>query len=233
MIISLHAYNQDDSHNIKPFSYLETFSINDEITIHYDKSSATLINWQRKDLPEENPLYTNGFGADDILVLDLKLDKASDISYYLVFSYGPSADPSFIFYEQKTNIAIKTFHGLDIYIPGNNVVYIAGHTNNYFNERKKFTFKNNTFTEVEQPYYYVGLKTKTLNPVNLYADKALNHKIAHLPANYSIEVLVADTKGKSGNLYLIKTSFGLVGWAKIKTEQNYGSDIEGIFYSGD
>jgi hypothetical protein len=36
-----------------------------------------------------------------------------------------------------------------------------------------------------------------------------------------------------GDYYLLKTPFGLVGWAKFDTASQDASDVEGIFFMGD
>ena len=49
-----------------------------------------------------------------------------------------------------------------MYVTGNGNLYISGHVNSNFDLKRKLTFTEQNITEVEQPHYYVGLKTKTL-----------------------------------------------------------------------
>lgn len=220
------------------FAYLETLKIaNDWITVHYDKTSATIINKNLADLQEGHLLrVTDGPAMENILVLEFTMSSQPKDKYALVFSAGPSADPAFLVYDAK-NWEIKgTFPGTDIYIPGTNSVYVTGKENNCFNKKSKYVFTQNMFIEAIQPFYYVGLQTKTLKPMVLYSDQNLTHQLASLPGNYAIEVVMAEN-GNAYNpvlKYLIKTSFGLVGWAEINGFNNgNGYQVEGIKYMGD
>lgn len=102
-----------------------------------------------------------------------------------------------------------------------------------FNERRKYTYNGKQFVEVKQPYLYVGLKTtvKPLGseaaPLVLYADKSQQTRVATLPVGTEIEVLLQE----SSEWYLVRTSFGLVGWTKV-TMGAYDTQI-GIRFAGD
>jgi len=221
----------------KAFDYLETFHLGGNVFIHYDKNSATILNKLCGELPENDPLYGEGPSYYDVLVMEFKISKQASDKYLLVFSSGPSNDPSFSILDAKTKKHIQSFSGTTIYIPGNKSVYVSGRENNCFNKRSKYVFKDNKFVEAVQPFYYVGLKTKTLKPIVLYSDKALTQKLAYLPANYDIEVVVAETTGNNFNMdlkYLVKTTFGLVGWVEIKGfDGGEGLQVEGIRFMGD
>ena len=97
-----------------------------------------------------------------------------------------------------------------------------------FNMRRKFLLKNNSCIEVKQPFYYVGLKTITLKPIQLYRSKEQKEIIAKLFSNSPIEVLI-----NSGEFYLLKSSFGLVGWIKIPETLIQTSPIKGLYFAGD
>jgi hypothetical protein len=223
----------------KPFPHLATYELQTkymgEIPIHYVEELGTVINKTLGSLPESHPLWTNEFGTDDILAMELKFDRNSNKKYYFVFTYGPSADPAFYFYDIEADEYINAAPGTEIYVPGNGYVYSTGHTNSMFNIRKKWKFNGSEFEEVKPDLYYVGLKTKTLQPLTLYSDQELTTQFANLPANYDIEVLVAERPDKFTTTwkYLIKTSFGLVGWTYAKGGQVRPIDIEGIYFNGD
>src|SRR6056297_2650610 len=175
----------------EPFSYLEKITINQgsDIFIKYNKSGTDVFNTQFKDLDKNDPFYPEG-GPDfyNTKLIKTKIDQSSDKEYYVVYSPGPSGDPQFMFYK-TTNTEMPVFRvmALKAYIPGNGNIYVSGHTNNAFNMRRKYKVVNDELVETEQPFYYVGLKTKTLKPVDLYASRETKKKIAYLPANYSIE----------------------------------------------
>jgi len=153
--------------------------------------------------------------------------------YYLDFDEGPSADPRFFVKERENDEQgkykiIKSINGTNIFIPGNGYIYVSGHTNNMFNMRRKFLLKNDNCAEVKQPFYYVGLKTITLEPMQLYRSKEQKEIIAKLFRNSPIEVLI-----NSGEYYLLKSSFGLVGWIKIPETLIQTSPIKGLYFAGD
>lgn len=222
----------------KPFDYLETIQINSRVTCGYNEKSAQVINKKLADLPADHPLYEiEGPASADVLVMEFKIDQHSDSNCLLVFSNGPSNDPAFSVYDSKTYKVIKHFPGTEIYIPGNNTLYVSGRENNYYRQKKKYVVEQSRFQEVSQPFYHVGLKSKTLKPIRLYSDQQLTSRLAFLPANYDIEILLAAPEKIRDNhsLYLVKTTFGLVGWVKLK-DCLYGQpemEVEGLFMMGD
>lgn len=221
------------------FDYLEKLTVfeSDNMTtvVKYNASQVEVFNKNVSDLPEDDPFYygEEGPSLNNIKVLKTRISPSGPY-YYVIFSTGPSADPSFIFYKEGA-YEKSAFYvmALKIYIPGNGHIYAEGHTNNTFNKRRKFTLSNGEFVEAEQPFYYVGLKTRTLKPVKLYKSKSLSRVIASLPADYSVEVLINDPENSS--LFLVKTDFGLTGWIEIPGEYMFGGNelIKGIYYAGD
>jgi len=203
-----------------------------DISVKYDSSITEVIAKQYKDLDED---FKNRFFPDDAcedntwILLKTKLNKNIDKYYYITFAVCPS--PEFLFYEEGNNMPIGTQGVLNLVVSGNGIIYTSENLGN-FNLRKKFEYKNGKFLEVKQPYYYVGLKSKTLNTVNIYQTKDCKKLIATLPKNHEIEILLTD-EPDSQEFYLVRTSFGLVGWAKLKSGQGYSIDVEGLFYKND
>ena len=148
------------------------------------------------------------------------------------YSEGASEDPEFWFYQQEEAgfRPLISVNGKQIFISGNGNIYVSGHTNNMFNKRRKFKFENDAIREVEQPLYFVGLQTKTLKTIKLYSDKSLDNILATLPANAPIEVVAAEYANEC-QYFLIKTSFGLLGWWKL--DNYYSSAVDKLFYAGD
>ena len=122
-----------------------------------------------------------------------------------------------------------------MYIPNGKNVYSEGWTNSMFNYRRKFTVQGNKLEEVKQPFQYVGVKTKVRKMPNeegsvlvtLYADKTKKKKVAVLSEGSEIEVLLSDDP----KWYLVRSSFGLVGWVEIP-EYAMMTNI-GLYYAGD
>ena len=203
-----------------------------DVYVKYDASKSTLIQKKRSALPVNNPFRSNDeYDADDILVLETCLEADCFEKYLVFYTPGMSADPAFyIFNKSNPDSAIIGIGALHLYITSNGFFYIDGHTNNTFNTRQKFRIQKDEVKEVRQPFYYVGLKSKTKIPLTLYSDENMTKEVAKLSAGSSIEVLLADPAEYFR--YLVKTSFGLVGW--VEFEMVYLDDqIEGLFFKGD
>jgi hypothetical protein len=162
------------------------------------------------------------------LVAVAKIDNSGK-RYAIV--YDPNYPLQFIIYPENSmskesgSIGAKT-----MYVTGNGFLYTVGHTDR-LNERRKWLFKNDTITEIIQPYKYVGLKTKTLQPLVLYETKDLKNVVASVPKGYNTEVLLSTNVGNE-DIYLVKTEFGLVGWTRIHVtpRPNIPVDVEGMYY---
>ena len=226
-----------------PYPHLTTMQLyNDcsdkpDILVHYDKMLGEEINIQLSELSKDHPLYTpkDEIGNYDILVLKLKFNNVLKNEYFLVYSSEPSCDPGFSIYDLEQKDYICNTSGLEIYIPGGSAVYTTGHINSAFNIRRKYVYDGTKFNELKPEFYYVGLESKTLKPITLFADELLTTKLAQLPANYDIEVLAAKrTNGYVNETkYLVKTALGLLGWCKIEAGHFRSIDVKGIMFLGD
>jgi hypothetical protein len=230
---STHAKKPESkAETAEPFGYLSKVEVDKaaDIYIKYNSENTEVYNKKVKELPESDPFFPEGGPSmNNIKMLKTKIEPSGK-NYYVVFSYGPSADPSFMFYQQGNfEQPAFTISALQVFIPGNGSLYSSGHTNNLFNTRKKYQVHNNTLKEIEQPFYYVGLETQTSAPVKLYASEQLNDVIANLPADYDMEVLI---NKKGTNLFLVKTKFGLTGWVKAEM-CGLRTQIDGLDYAGD
>ena len=194
--------------------------------VFIDAESSIIINKPVDSTSIFYSEFSNEIGLHEFVVT--KIDKSRSDQYYILFDYGMSADPNFTIAKKEDDSykVVASISGLTLYIPGNGNLYCEGHTNNYFNERKKYQLKNDSLIRVEQPFKYVGIKTRTKGILKLYADKNKESLVATLPSNAEIEVLINDK-----DYYLIKTSFGLVGWWQFN---GYYSDIiKEIYFKGD
>jgi len=206
----------------------------DKTSIKYDPTISYIIVKQYKELDSD---YNNTFPLDEAdgcyedswIILKTKLDRKTDKYYYITFLICPETE--FYIYEEGNKEPTDKLFALNLVIPGNGAVYTSGHMGN-FDVRQKFEFTNGKFLEVKQPYYYVGLKSKTLNTINIYQTKDCKKLIATLPKNHEIEILLTD-ESFTPSFYLVRTSFGLVGWAKLRAGQHESIDVEGLFYNND
>lgn len=218
-----------------PFDYLSKVVVDEEdgILVKYNPASTEVYNKKVSDLDPNDPFYPDEEdpGMGNVKLIKTQI-KPGGSYYYVVFSWGPSADPAFIFYKQgATDKMVFSLSGERLFIPGNGNIYIDGHTNNLFNTRKKLKLVNDELVEIKQPFYYVGLKSQTMKSAKLYESEHLRNVIANLPEGYSVEVLI----NKPGtDLFLVRTDFGLTGWLKLGQNAFWGNEvIKGLYFAGD
>ncbi len=154
--------------------------------------------------------------------------------YKLLFSSGESDDPTFYLMSSGGQV-IETFECTEFYITSDYVIYTAGHTNNMFNTRRKYILSNEGgLTEVQQPYYYVGLRGQTVQSVTLYSSIIGSEVVATVGAEDFIDVLLCDTNPETQDMYyLVRTTFGLVGWMRLENGFSYLTPLESLRYAGD
>jgi len=186
----------------------------ENVFVFYDSEHTQVIN-EKENKSEGEPV---------ILMLKTKLDNKEKDIYTVTFSPGMSDDPLFTI--KKGDKEINSFTALELILPGNGSVYTTGHTNNMFDERRKFQLKDGKIKESKQSYLYVGLHTKTVESFQIYSDLNYSKPIATLPKDTEIEVLV-----NQGRNYLIRTPFGITGWWKYNGDHK--TPIKGLSYAGD
>lgn len=151
---------------------------------------------------------------------------------------GPSADLSCtIFRETPQGLSkVESLGGQRFIFPGNGALYTDGKNDQSFDIRRKYTWHDGQLTEVKQPFYYVGLDSRTLVDLDMYSSKDFRQPVAHLPKGARVTVLLNEVVDKGndeydvGN-YLVKTPFGLVGWIRSTVDQP--PVIDGLLYHGD
>ena len=79
----------------------------------------------------------------------------------------------------------------------------------------------------------MGLTSTTLKPVKLYDKIDGGNVVASLPANYEVEVLVAESAQYGSAWYLVRTSFGLTGWARLDQGFDSKPSVKGLNWHGD
>ena len=213
------------------FSQLKKVSIGGEATIYVDPSVTCT--------PVDTTEQGNDTGYDGPPSYDVCTLKLGQDNIKIMYTSGPSADPYFEVYVLPKKGAkeearkVLGVGATTLYIPKGKNVYAEGWCNTMFNERRKYTYNGKQFEEVKQPYLYVGMKT-TVQPLGsdkapliLYADKTQQKRVAVLPVGSEIEVLLQEPN----EWYLVRTSFGLVGWTKVMMGA-YDTQI-GVRFAGD
>ena len=207
-----------------------------KVVFGYDKTTTRFINKPCYKLDTKDPLHCDkdSIFATWILVAKYKNKNMND-SLYIIYSQGMSEDMVFeLATKPDASTRIGSFYCLEFYINSLGTIYTAGHTNNMFNMRRKFQLQGDTIREVRQPFYYVGLKGKTLNEITLYAVKSGKDIVAQLPADYEIEILLAEYAEKDtemGTRFLVRTEFGLVGWLRV--EGFAEGVLKELYFAGD
>lgn len=211
----------------KSFSHLAKLDVgeNGYVFIYYNVNTSKLLNQTVESFKHPDSA---------LRVLETKLDTTKEEIYTIDFDDGPSGDPEFIIHRKvdKSFDNIGSFTGTELIVPGDGSIYVSGEENRYFNMRRKYLLKNGRLKEVIQPYYYVGLKTVNSQPLDLYADRSYTEKVTNLPAKSEIEVLMASANDEYSYDFLIKTSYGLLGWAHL-SDQCGTEIVEGICFHGD
>lgn len=196
----------------------------------YENVYAFLPQNYELEIPNEDKFYEEN--PVETIIGIANVDKASNLNYMITFTNAPSDDDNFSFYSINKGEYQYRFSigGKQLFVPGNGYAYVSGHTNNMFDKRRKLKFEKDTIVEIKQPLYYVGLKSKTLKPIKLYQSKEKKEIVASLPENSNIEVIASEFKDNV-QYFLIKTSFGLVGWWEL--DFYVSQEIENLFFAGD
>lgn len=198
------------------------------IRIYYNPKIAKVLNKLDQEIYDE-------VGIKEIEAIQTRLSEDDKNIYVVRYGEGASVDPHFSIYRTGQDPYKPIWSALctTIIIPGNGSIYIAGHTNNMFNMRRKFAFRNGKFSEVRQAFYYVGLDTVTNADLTLYATPeptpAGHEIVARVPKDSKVLVVL-----NRGDHYLIKTPFGLLGWMKLPDAPlGRKPTIEGLYVAGD
>jgi hypothetical protein len=203
------------------FPGLKTLCVEDsngfDIRVHYDPTVSTV-------------LYKEGKHDFVTPVLETRIDGKEKKLYVIGFTAGMSAAPAFLIAPKGTEIDKgEGVGGTELFLPGNGSIYVSGHTNNCFNQRRKFSLKAGKLTEVKQPFQYVGLESTALVDITVFSDKKLTQAVAALPKGSPLTVLIND-----GSYFLVKTSFGLVGWVRYECDGALVRPvIDGLYFRGD
>lgn len=201
-------------------------------TIEVDHTEAGVVQFSFNPMLTEivnNDITDNESMIKTIVVAKSRISEGLKESYLIVYTEGGSLDPMFTVYRGDDTEGPEVFEqfGLDLAIPGDGALYVSGHTNNMYDQRKKYVPNEGKFVEVSQSYYYVGIKSKLKDWLSIYSDLSHKMEVARLRKGSTIEVLINRDED-----YLIKTEYGLLGWAKI-ADGEQESIIEGIYFKGD
>ncbi len=204
-----------------------------DIQIRYVEGQAVVIDsslggWSGHDGSFHRAYGSGETALSETRILKTRLDRDSEDGYLVDFSLGPSMDPHFIVHrvDEDSTIFVGKLFCVNLFIPGDGAIYTAGHINNMFDIRRRFTVENDHLIQTPQPFYDVGLKTVTTGSLVLFSDQQRETVLDTLPPETPITVLL-----NKGDLYLIRTPFGLTGWAVV--EHAYDTPIRHLIFRGD
>ncbi len=205
-------------------SVLTTYAFQVEfftMRIHYNEELSTFLNEKVKGEWYDMEGYNTR-------LIHTRLSKNDSLTYAVDFNFGASVDPSFEFYRVVKNghVKIGRILGTQLTLPGDETVHVSGHTNSMFNKRRKFELKKGEIVEIAQPFYYVGIESKTTEGVHIYSDTSKANSVAYLNAGSQVTVLL-----NKGRHYLIETPEGLTGWLEITSP--WEGPIKDIHWVGD
>jgi len=230
LVLNIISYSQETS----PFPYLDKIEVYNfkGRELYIQKTNAQIINKKRIELSKENIFYAEECEGEYMTLIAIcKIDN-SNKSFTIAYSVCPN--PEFTIYDSENpNKIYGNINADKLFISGNGSIYCSGGEST-FDAKKKFKIIGDKLTEIKQPYYYIGLKTKTLKTIKLFETINLENEIANLPIDYPVEILLSNKSFNSTKgLYLVKTKFGLTGWAELIAGQGKSIDIEGLIYNGD
>lgn len=213
-----------------------TYLVDGPATLAYQPSGTTVIKKTRMQMPKSHPLYVDDdLSQDDVVLLETTLRGAGKA--WVLFSLGPSMDPSFYIVKAgaKKDEVWAEIPATALALPDDGSLFAATRSNSQFTKRSRFQVTEHGVKEIPQSYYYVGLKTWTLKPVDLYFTPDSDTVVAQLATGTKLEVLTTDDKpNKQGSTsYFVRTSEGLTGFVWVPTSQYKADTIEGITWWGD
>ena len=230
LVLNLISYSQETS----PFLYLDKIEIQNfkGRELYIQKTNAQIINKKRIELSKENIFYAEECEGEYMTLIAICRIDNSNKSYAIAYSVCPN--PEFTIYDSDNPHKIYGNINADkLFITGNGSIYCSGGEST-FDAKKKFNIIGDKLIEIQQPFYYIGLKTRTLRPIKLFETIDLENEIANLPMDYPVEIILSNKSFNSTKgLYLVKTKFGLTGWSELKAGQGESVDVEGLIYTGD
>jgi hypothetical protein len=194
------------------------------VHVRYNPQLAVVIN--------ETVYIPSGSDMKTVHVIRTALAPGSP-EYLIDYWEGGSCDPTFFVYDATKptdweNALLNVF-GLTMIIPGDGYVYVHGHTNNFFSQFRKFAVTPEHAEEVQQPFYFAGIETKTTTTVKLLAEPGPSVVVSEVGADSPVIILAC----RKDDWCLVQDALGLVGWYKLEYSPERDAQFRGVFYAGD
>lgn len=206
--------------NIKYEKGLNVKVINKVLVQEEEMSSKILFEYYYS--KDAAPLtFISVFAAGDpngIFVINKKIDFI-DLRKQILNNYCPEScilnelDPLNITL-RKDGLFVKTSYNTSI----NTVI--------------KYVLAGDKYKECVQNFHFIGKKTKSMDPFDIYKTKDLKVSIGKIAVGEEFEIILCDYKAFAvGGIFLIKTKDDVLGWMKINIRQgNFDNkpNLEGV-----
>ncbi len=169
----------------------------------------------------------------------------SKIKFKISFDAGPSQDPVYMVNAIVGNKEHSAhIDGDKMFISWSGSIFSDLRSNQHYDKKRKFNVTENGIFEAGQPFYYVGYKCELTSALTITSEMCGDgNVIAQIPKGGNVEVLLHKKPSPASNTctgtkkmpFLVKTSFGLVGWAETKSGyfSEPGEPLSCIRYFGD
>lgn len=214
------------------FPQLEKLELRDEgITVLYPKDRAATA---------PAPGWLSEYEAAGVYAsapLTLRLGDLPPLR--LACDSGGSADPSCRLLRDPADASVDVFAspGTQFAFLPDGRIYVGGHTNTFYDERKLYTWEKDRFVETPQPLRHVGVTGALKEAVSLRRSPGGAELGITLAAGTRVTVLLNDTSRADANErypeYLLLTPEGLTGWASLPGQPDGKTVVEGLYYRGD
>jgi len=167
---------------------------------------------------------------DGFIVVDIdKNDKSKEIA---VHTPGPSDDDEYIIYGYSGH-SIDTMGNLARWPTffGNGIIHVKSWMG-FWSKTEKYVLHKGTrsLKRVSQEFYSVGIEVIVKDSFPIYKTRKGKQLVAYLKPISNINILVCDPSSEdySSHWYLIKSSPGLIGWAKLGS---FSRKVEGLMWA--
>ena len=156
---------------------------------------------------------------------------------------GPSADPGCSFTPgqpraQGSGTQGHMIGGDKFFMPGNGFVYVDSYANDIYRVRRKWAVAaDGSATEVPQPYYYVGMQSRTTAPLVLQGLDGARHTVktgapVHVLLNAPQRAPCAARSDCTQTAFLVQAGKA-VGWASVDYSAMPPVPIKDAYLRGD
>jgi hypothetical protein len=202
----------------------------------YAAGTAEVIDTERWRLPSDHVLHLDTLESDvsarDRVLVRMRLPGDGRLAF-IVHTQGGSGDPAF-YVTADSSASWGEVEGEILAIPASGEMEVYQLSNSMYAKRKHVRMENGRLVDVVADRYEVGLRTVALTRVPLTEDPHGGAMVATLAAGDSVLVIeTTDRSSADGMPFLVQSTSGKRGWARISMMQCFAQVLRGICYKGD